>query len=175
MSHSNKTISSHYCSFVDEARRHKPLDTFQTTVTTVITNQTLKQNPICVSLITPAHSDYPHYCNTRVNPRPAAPLHGLTITLLPRPTQDIRSLQRNLALFNHPCIAPSICIAHTIAILSHDYCAIYDPRPTPLVHAVHHTTTGAIDVQLRELLYLTELPLGLYKIIFHFSFFVSPS
>jgi len=29
---------------------HKRLDTFQTTVTTVITNQTLKQNPICVAL-----------------------------------------------------------------------------------------------------------------------------
>jgi len=51
MSHSTKAISSHECNFVDEARRHKRLDTFQMTVTTVITNQTLKQNPICVSLI----------------------------------------------------------------------------------------------------------------------------
>jgi len=50
MSHSTKAISSHSCSFVDRARRHKRLDTFRTTVTTVITNQTLKQNPICVSL-----------------------------------------------------------------------------------------------------------------------------
>ena len=51
MCHSNKTMCGNQCSFVDEARRHKRLDTFQTTVTTVITNQTLKQNPICVSLI----------------------------------------------------------------------------------------------------------------------------
>jgi len=41
-------------------------------------------------------------------PRPAWPL------------QDIRSLQSFLALVNHPCIAPSICFAHTIAILLHD-------------------------------------------------------
>ena len=55
------------------------------------------------------------------------------------PLQEIRSLQSNLALFNHPCIAPSICIAYTIAILSHDYCAIYDPHSTRLVYAIHHT------------------------------------
>ena len=36
------------------------------------------------------------------------------------PLQDIRSLQSFLALVNHPCIAPSICFAHTIAILLHD-------------------------------------------------------
>jgi len=52
---------------------------------------------------------------------------------------DMRSLQSNLALFNHPCIAPSICIAHIIAILSHGYCAIYDPPPTTLLYAIHHT------------------------------------
>ena len=51
MSHSTKTISSHECGFVDEARRHKRLDTFQMTVTTVMTNKKLKQTPICVSLI----------------------------------------------------------------------------------------------------------------------------
>jgi len=56
------------------------------------------------------------------------------------PLQDIRSLHSNLALFNHPCIAPSICIAHTIAMLSHDYCTIYDPHPTALVYAIHHAT-----------------------------------
>jgi len=36
------------------------------------------------------------------------------------PLQDIRSLQSCLALVNHPVIAPSICIAYTIAILLHD-------------------------------------------------------
>jgi len=60
-------------------------------------------------------------------------------SILTWPLQDNRSLQSNLALFNHSCIAPSICIAHTIAILSHDSCAIYDPYPTPLVYTIHHT------------------------------------
>jgi len=55
------------------------------------------------------------------------------------PLQDTRSLQSFLALSNHPCIAPSICIAHTIAILVHDECATCDPHPTPLVYAIHHT------------------------------------
>jgi len=32
-----------------------------------------------------------------------------------------------------------ICIAHTIAIRLHGYCAIYDPPPTTLVYAIHHT------------------------------------
>ena len=36
------------------------------------------------------------------------------------PLHDIRSLQSFLALVNHPCIAPSICFARTIAILLHD-------------------------------------------------------
>jgi len=35
------------------------------------------------------------------------------------PLQDIRSLQGFLALFNHPSIAPFICIAHTIALPFH--------------------------------------------------------
>ena len=35
------------------------------------------------------------------------------------PLQIIRSLQSFLAQVSHPCIAPSICIAHTIAILLH--------------------------------------------------------
>jgi len=51
MSHSIKAISSHQCSFIDEARRDIRLDTFQMTASTVITNKTLKQNPIYVSLI----------------------------------------------------------------------------------------------------------------------------
>jgi len=51
MSHSTKIISNLWCSSVDEARRHTRLDTVQMTVSTVITNKTLKQNPICVSLM----------------------------------------------------------------------------------------------------------------------------
>ena len=35
------------------------------------------------------------------------------------PLQDIRSLQSCLALVQHPCIAPSIYIAHTIALRLH--------------------------------------------------------
>jgi len=35
------------------------------------------------------------------------------------PLQDIRSLQSFLALVNHPFVAPSICIAHTTAMLLH--------------------------------------------------------
>jgi len=36
-------------------------------------------------------------------------------------------------------LPPPTCIAHTYAILLHDLCAIYDPHPTPFVHAIHHT------------------------------------
>jgi len=32
-----------------------------------------------------------------------------------------------------------ICIAHTIAILLHDDCALYDSPPTTLLYAIHHT------------------------------------
>ena len=55
------------------------------------------------------------------------------------PSQDIRSLKSFIALVHHSGVAPSICIAHTIATLLHDECAIYDPHPTPLVYAIHHT------------------------------------
>ena len=36
-------------------------------------------------------------------------------------------------------IPPPTCNAHTIAILLHDYCAIYKPLPTSRLHAMHHT------------------------------------
>jgi len=36
-------------------------------------------------------------------------------------------------------LPPPTCIAHTIAILLHIYCAIYDALPTPLLYAIHHT------------------------------------
>jgi len=65
--------------------------------------------------------------------------YWLTRTAPIWPLQDIRSLQSFLALVNHPFIVPSICIAHTIAILVHDECAIYAPHPTPLVYAIYHT------------------------------------
>jgi len=34
---------------------------------------------------------------------------------------------------------PPTCIAHTVAILLHDYRAIYDPPSTSLLYAIHHT------------------------------------
>ena len=36
-------------------------------------------------------------------------------------------------------LPPPTCIARTLAILLHVYCAIYDAPPTPLVYAIHHT------------------------------------
>jgi len=45
------------------------------------------------------------------------------------PLQDMRSLQSFLAPGNHPGIAPSTCIAHTIAILLHGWCPINAPHP----------------------------------------------
>ena len=34
---------------------------------------------------------------------------------------------------------PPTCIGHTVAILLHDYWAIYDPPSTPLLYALHRT------------------------------------
>jgi len=36
---------------------------------------------------------------------------------------------------------PPPCIAHTVAILLHDHCAMYAPPPhrPPLLYAIHHT------------------------------------
>jgi len=61
--------------------------------------------------------------------------HGRTAAW---PLQGIRSIESFRALVHHPFIAPSICIAHTMAMLLHDSCAMYDPHPTPLVYAIHH-------------------------------------
>jgi len=36
-------------------------------------------------------------------------------------------------------LTPPTCTAYPIAILLHDYCVIYDPPPTPLLYAIHHT------------------------------------
>jgi len=45
--------------------------------------------------------------------------------------------------FVHESIIPLLltptCLTHTIAILLHALCAIYDPPPTPLCYAIHHT------------------------------------
>jgi len=35
-------------------------------------------------------------------------------------------------------LLPLTCKAYAIAIQSHDYCAVFDPPPTPLVYAMHH-------------------------------------
>ena len=36
-------------------------------------------------------------------------------------------------------LLPPTCKAYPIAILLHDFCAIYDPPPTPLLYAIRHT------------------------------------
>jgi len=49
-------------------------------------------------------------------------------------------LQGLCARINHPFILPPpACIARTIAVLLHVYCAIYDTPPTPLVYAIHNS------------------------------------
>jgi len=53
--------------------------------------------------------------------------------------QDIVLLRGLCARINHPVSAPPTRIAHTIALLFYDYYAIYDPPPTALVYAIHHT------------------------------------
>ena len=39
---------------------------------------------------------------------------------------------------------PSICNAHTIAILLHDYCAVYALPPTLPLYAIHRTILVAV-------------------------------
>jgi len=58
------------------------------------------------------------------------------------PLQDIGSLHRFSVGVHHPLIAPPTCKAYPIAILLHDYRAIYDPPPTPLLYAMHYTILG---------------------------------
>jgi len=67
------------------------------------------------------------------------------------------------ALVSHPCIAaPSICIAHTVAIRLHDEYAIYDIRPPsePLVFAIHHTVLAVAISCKGELLLGRYMPQG---------------
>jgi len=54
----------------------------------------------------------------------------------------------------------STCIAHTLAILLHNYSAMHDPPPTPRLYVIHHTMlidesprspTGVSDLGLRML------------------------
>ena len=54
------------------------------------------------------------------------------------PIQDILSRLGFCAQTNPPFIAPSTCIARTVAIPLQYYCAIVNPLPTPRVDAVHH-------------------------------------
>ena len=49
---------------------------------------------------------------------------------------NILSLRGCCAQINHPFIAPPNCIAHTIAIRLHGYCAVYDPAPKKLARAI---------------------------------------
>jgi len=68
---------------------------------------------------------------------------------------------------------PSICNAHTIAILLHDYCAVYALPPTLPSYAIHHTILVAAiswKGQRRDCWYLVERtpsraysPLGHYQ------------
>ena len=53
--------------------------------------------------------------------------------------QDIVLIRGFCARINHLLLPPPTRISHTIALLLHDYCAIYDPTPTPLVYSIHHT------------------------------------
>jgi len=56
-------------------------------------------------------------------------------------SQDI-VLLRGLCARSNSLLSPPTRIAHTIALLSHDYCAIFDPPPTPHVYAIQHTIFG---------------------------------
>ena len=58
----------------------------------------------------------------------------------PTPFQHIVSRQSFIVEVHHHCIAPPTCKAYRIAILLHNYCAIYaPPPPPPPVDAMHHT------------------------------------
>jgi len=55
---------------------------------------------------------------------------------------------------------PPTCIAHTIALLLHDYCAIYAPPQTPRLYAIHHMIlVGAISYK-GQVMYRGEGGLG---------------
>jgi len=71
-------------------------------------------------------------------PTRRVPVHLASRTLT-WPSHDIRSLQRFCGRANHYFTHPPNCDAHTAATVLHDYCAIYDTPPTPLVYAVQHT------------------------------------
>ena len=56
------------------------------------------------------------------------------------PLQDIVSLLVDCARVNRPFIFRPACIAHSVAILLHDYWAIYDPAPaSPLLYFIYNT------------------------------------
>jgi len=68
------------------------------------------------------------------------------------------------------------CTAHTVAVLLHDYWAIYDPPSTSLLYATHHTilviTISCRDQSPMRASFSTSpsaSELSLYKILFHFK------
>jgi len=74
-------------------------------------------------------------CTTSPSPRSATCAQPLPTAILP--LQDILLLQGFCARINPLFNTPPTCIAHTIAILLHDYCAIYDPPPSELPFVCH--------------------------------------
>jgi len=82
----------------------------------------------------------PAYRRCHVNPKAVTEVR---ICLPPPPRLGLNKIFFYLAAFAHEstvfyCLPP-ICIAHTSAILLHDYCAIYDTPSTPLLYAIHRT------------------------------------
>jgi len=54
--------------------------------------------------------------------------------------QDIVSFKAFVHERIIPVLPLPIRISHTIPILLHDGCAIYDPPAPPLLYTIHHTT-----------------------------------
>ena len=87
---------------------------------------------VCANTPLAPHFHRPHYC--AIYPRPPfIAIYALAFT------RYSFTPKLSCALVNHLLIAPSIYIAHAIAILLHDECAICDSSPDPLVYAINHT------------------------------------
>ena len=64
--------------------------------------------------------------------------------IIHRPVADLDFTRYSFTyrlLYTNPLslYCPPTCIAHTVAILFHYYCTIFNPLPTPRFHAIHHT------------------------------------
>ena len=59
---------------------------------------------------------------------------------------------------------PPIYIAHTVAILSHDWWAIYDPSSTFLLYPIHHTIL-VITISCKGQALTSNMELSLYTIL----------